>query len=285
MENRVIGLITGAIKSEGQFLALATKVRLEDGRDEVLYFAFPKLKGLLFTLQTKLGLMQESGTFNTAQTSQETNQEQARYRQQAMTFTDEELSTPDAQKGVVSISTLPGEGFITLDIARIDGQRVRFAIPDAAIEIFTGYILHTLKAAGGDALMSHAISNLDFMGLYSVEYGSNGELDYEFYNQDPWQMSALKHHMAILYTVKNGTRQEVKCAAIVKTSIPSGTPETLDMAKRVADAHPRLAAYQHKFDTIHTHLLHNPSDQPMELDAALDVLSRLYLRHASAGNA
>lgn len=110
MENRVIGLITGAIKSEGQFLALATKVRLEDGRDEVLYFAFPKLKGLLFTLQTKLGLMHESGTFNTAQTSQETDQEQARYRQQAMTFTDEELSTPDAQKGVVSISTLPGEG-------------------------------------------------------------------------------------------------------------------------------------------------------------------------------
>lgn len=83
MENRVIGLITGATKSEGQFLALATKVRLEDGRDEVLFFAFPKLKGLLFTLQTKLGLMQESGTFNTAQTSQETDQEQARYRQQA----------------------------------------------------------------------------------------------------------------------------------------------------------------------------------------------------------
>lgn len=285
MENKAIGLVTGAITSEGQFLALATKVRLKDGRDELLYFAFPKLKGLLFTLQTKLSLMHESGTFNTTQSSQETYQEQARYRQQEIAFTNAELTTPDGKKGVTVISTLPGNGYITLSIERIDGHQVYIDIPDAAIEIFTGYILHTLKAAGGDALIERAISNLDFMGLYSLEYKTNGELDYKYFNQDPWQMNALKHHMAILYTVKNGSKQEVKCAAIVKTSIPSGTQETLDMAKRVAEANPQLAAYQHRFDTIYTHILHNPTDQPMELDAALDVLSRLYLTHSAAGTA
>jgi len=283
MENKAIGLITGAIKSDGQFLALATKIRLKDGRDELLYFAFPKLKGLLFTLQTKLALMHENGTFNTAQSSQETYQEQARYRQQAMEFKDAELTAPDAKKGVKTLSTLPGDAYITLSIERVDGHQVNIDIPDAAIEIFTGYILHTLKAAGGDALMEHAISNLDFMGLYSLEYKTNGELDYKYFNQDPWQMNALKHHMAILYTIKNGSKQEVKCAAIVKTSIPSGTQETLDMAKRVAEGNPQLAAYQHRFDTIHTHILHNPTDQPMELDAALDILSRLYLTHSAAG--
>uniref|UniRef100_UPI0021C7636C YjeJ family protein n=2 Tax=Serratia TaxID=613 RepID=UPI0021C7636C len=185
MENKAIGLITGAIKSDGQFLALATKIRLKDGRDELLYFAFPKLKGLLFTLQTKLALMHENGTFNTAQSSQETYQEQARYRQQAMEFKDAELTAPDAKKGVKTLSTLPGDAYITLSIERVDGHQVNIDIPDAAIEIFTGYILHTLKAAGGDALMEHAISNLDFMGLYSLEYKTNGELDYKYFNQDP----------------------------------------------------------------------------------------------------
>ncbi|OKP21760.1 YjeJ family protein [Serratia fonticola] len=285
MENKAIGLITGAIKSKGQFLALATKIRLNGGRDELLYFAFPKLKGLLFTLQSKLALMHESGAFNTTQSNQETDQEQARYRQETMAFTDAELTAPDGKKGVNILTTLPGNGYITLNIERIDGQQVNIDISDAAIEIFTGYILHTLKAAGGEALMERAISNLDFMGLYFVEYKTNGELDYKYFNQDPWQMNALKHHMAILYTVKNGSKKDVKCAAIVKTSIPSGTQETLDMAKRVAEANPQLAAYQHRFDTIYTHILHNPTDQPMELDAALDVLSRLYLTHSAAGNA
>lgn len=285
MENKAIGLLTGAIKSEGEFLALVTKIRLQNGNDELLYFPFTQLKGLLFTLQTKLALMHENGTFSAEQSSQETLQEEALYRQQTIQFTDAEMNVPDAQKAVKTLATLPGEGYITLDIECINGRRLSVVITDPAIEIFSGYTLHALKAVGGDTLLTQALSNLDFMSLYSVEYSPHGELDYDYYKQDPWQMSALKNHLAILYTVKNGNKKEVKCAAIVKTSIKSGTPESLDMARRIADILPRLATYKNRIYSIYTQTLVTQSDHPIELDAALDVLSRLYLTHSAAGNA
>lgn len=158
MEHKPTGLAPGAVMSKGSLIAYAMKIRLEDSTDELFYLGEDRIVELLKALAIKTQQLHAKGSFSLDEVDKATNIAEQKYRKQNVQLTQNELESPSPGNVVHQLNAEIRDDSLLLSIIKHDNRIVDIRIPDPEIEIFTGYMLNTLKKVGGDSLINQVIA-------------------------------------------------------------------------------------------------------------------------------
>lgn len=161
MEFMPVALAVGASLKKGQFVSYAMKIRLNDGADKVFYLGFDRVVELTRALAAKTQQLHTKGSFNTESSSQATLETENNYRKQDIQLTKDEVEDPDVNNVVHQLNAVLLDDSLLLNIIKHDKTEIDISVPDAAIEIFLGYMMNTLLTSGGEALVGKVIAEIE----------------------------------------------------------------------------------------------------------------------------
>ncbi|MFB6328522.1 YjeJ family protein [Pantoea deleyi] len=161
MEFVPVALAVGASLKKGQFVSFAMKIRLNDGAEKVFYLGFDRVVELTRALAAKTQQLHTKGDFSTESSSQATLETENNYRKQDIRLTKDEVEDPDVNNVVHQLNAFVLDESLLLNIIKHDKTEIDISVPDAAIEIFLGYMMNTLLTSGGEELVSKVIAEIE----------------------------------------------------------------------------------------------------------------------------
>lgn len=282
---RVIGLDVGATLENGNFHSVVMKVVLQNRDINIIYFPVEKIRELLCVFQAKLQMLFNENKYSLSASSKETLEEENTFRKNRLSLEKKDLTEVKEGDLIRTIKTTLEESGLTFELKKRNGDDVVFFISDEAVEILSGYTQHVIQAVAGSESLNALLSNIDFMPLYVVDFNKNGEINYDYFDQDRWVYNSFNNYYSILYTIDNNDKKEISCGAIIKTNLDKNSVEFKSLTERVINTFPRLAKFNGKIHSVFVSKLNNPNEEMMPLDLALEVLTRLYTTSSVSGNA
>ncbi len=161
MELVPVALAVGACLKKGNFLSYAMKIRLNDGADKIFYLGFDRVVELARALAAKTQQLHKKGSFNTEFSDQATLETENSYRKENIRLTKDEIETPDVNNVVHQINAVVLDDSLLFNIIKHDKTETNISVPDAAVEIFLGYMMNTLLASGGEVLVNKVIKEVE----------------------------------------------------------------------------------------------------------------------------
>lgn len=161
MEFVPVAIAVGACLKKGQFLSYVMKIRLNDETDKIFYLGFDRVVELARALAAKTQQLHAKGTFSTERSSQATLEMESSYRKENIRLTKDEIETPDVNNAVHQLNAVVLDDSILLNIITHDKKETNINVPDAAVEIFLGYMMNTLLSSGGDDLVNKVIKHIE----------------------------------------------------------------------------------------------------------------------------
>jgi hypothetical protein len=160
MEYIPLALFPGVILSQGKVLMYAMKIRLEGRNDEVFYLGYDRIVELARALARKTDSLYAQGKYSTENSSPETLATEKRYRQEIIALTQSEITEPDVNKVVHQLNAVIRDESVLLSITQHNKKTIGLCIPDAAVEIFNGYMLNSLLKAGGEEFLGKVLADI-----------------------------------------------------------------------------------------------------------------------------
>lgn len=161
MELVPVALAVGSCLKKGQFISYAMKIRLNDGADKIFYLGFDRVVELARALAAKTQQLHTKGSFSLEGSSQATLETENSYRREDLRLTKDEVETPNVNNVVHQLNAFVLDDSLLLNIIKHDKTKTDISIPDAAVEIFFGYMMNTLLTSGGEDLVSKIIAEIE----------------------------------------------------------------------------------------------------------------------------
>lgn len=161
MEYTPIALSPGAMLHKGKFIGYVMRIRFSEcSGDHLFYLRYDMVVELARALARKTHQMYLKGTFSTDESSQATLEMEKDYKQHDIYLTSDEISSPSVNNFVALLDYNVRDASLLLSLIKNDNSKIDISIPEAAVEIFTGYMMNTVIKAGGEALSEKLISDI-----------------------------------------------------------------------------------------------------------------------------
>lgn len=232
--NTLKGLNTGTLLHEGNFLALALKIKTRDDKTELFYLQLDTLKDLMMIVQNRLVLLEQKVRIHPELIKDQVASANEDLRNNIIQVDISELQNPEPACRVMTLSASVEEHQFKILFVRQDESVHQIKVSDSQTEFFAVAIAQVLKNSGIDNLAQQLSLGLNYVPVYDALFQPNGSIDYSLIECESWKLDLFNQYMLIVYSIGNDIEKEHRFGAVIKTHAEANELELEHIARHFA---------------------------------------------------
>ena len=272
----IMGINTGVIRQDKNFIALALKIKAPRNKESLFFLPTLVLKDLLTALEFRVSQIPTLSSEERGRYEKLRDKAVQKMHQNIPTISREELEQADVNRRVNTLALLQHDAnTLTFALNLQSGKTVELTVDVLQIELLITVMIHAINNADMRELAVRISSILDFLPLYDVDYRDGGNLEYDSYDHPAWKRNLFVHHLAVLYRYTDTEGKEQFCGTVIKTRSKPGTKEVEGISRRLLDISPRLNKLAGMPSQVLVRTLSSDKNKTFSANACMQALYQL----------